>query len=543
MTQNGCGNQRDFWPGEHKNGKFVGGGFYAPYVLNRFTTGADGGGDERRSTIYWLVSTWNPYEVSVMRTTLQTRRASVQPPPDTSTFRVRPEATFQTIAGFGAGFNGDKYINAIKKPEDRDQAYDLLYGDKGVRLNVVRLTISPNAQPLRRVDAGGNRYDWATDPNTQSVWKAIQPVLKKTKPIIYAVPFSPPARWKDSGRLTGVGSLKHEYYRDYAEYLTDFLDYYHKILGVDIDVLSLQNEPGIAAPWQSCVWTGEELRDFLIILAPIIRARGLNPRLMLSEGTSWTGAWSHLTPTLDDPDSRRFLSIMASHSYGSPDDKARGQFAEATSSYGLPVWMSEMSLMIPPQPDDPGMSAALRIAGYLHRDLVEGHASAWIYCFAIFTSQFQGSMGVLSPADGKGPVQGALVVPKRFWAMANYSHFVRPGWRLMQIDGDQPGETPPRGVTTPRSDRIRTELDGGFGNTGFVNPEGDGFVIVALNAIASQRPATYDFGNRTIDAVEAFSTTRELNLASVAPPAMQAHRFSASLPPMSVTTFVGKLSY
>jgi hypothetical protein len=47
------------------------GGLYAPYVLNRYTGAASGSGPGRRSTIYWVVSSWNPYEVSVMRTTLQ----------------------------------------------------------------------------------------------------------------------------------------------------------------------------------------------------------------------------------------------------------------------------------------------------------------------------------------------------------------------------------------------------------------------------------------------------------------------------------------
>jgi hypothetical protein len=41
------------------------------YVLNRYTGAASGSGPGRRSTIYWVVSSWNPYEVSVMRTTLQ----------------------------------------------------------------------------------------------------------------------------------------------------------------------------------------------------------------------------------------------------------------------------------------------------------------------------------------------------------------------------------------------------------------------------------------------------------------------------------------
>jgi hypothetical protein len=72
MTADGCGNRRDYWPGGHKNGKFVGGGLYAPYVLNRYTTAAGVGAPGGSScTIYWVVSTWNPYEVTVMRTTLQ----------------------------------------------------------------------------------------------------------------------------------------------------------------------------------------------------------------------------------------------------------------------------------------------------------------------------------------------------------------------------------------------------------------------------------------------------------------------------------------
>jgi hypothetical protein len=71
MTPEGCGNRRDFWPTEHHNGKFVGGGTYAPYVLNRYTTAANSEGPGRSSMIYWVVSTWNPYEVIVMRTTLR----------------------------------------------------------------------------------------------------------------------------------------------------------------------------------------------------------------------------------------------------------------------------------------------------------------------------------------------------------------------------------------------------------------------------------------------------------------------------------------
>jgi O-glycosyl hydrolase len=465
------------------------------------------------------------------------------------TFLVHPETTFQTIVGFGSGFNEGSLneINAIQNPADRARAYDLLYGEQalGTNLNIVRLTISPTAKPLLTAAALGLRYNWGADQRTQAVWQAIQPVLnmnkpmqtmlKKNRPIIYAVPFTPPSCWKifttqypfnpncadkSDPKLCG-GKLDPNHYQDYAAYLADFVDYYHKVLHVDIDVLSLQNEPNFAAPWDSCCWTGAELRDFLKMLAPIIHARGLNPKLMLPEGSTWNQAWLLLQPTLQNPAALSLLNIMASHSYGTPQEHvSRANFAAAAAQNGLPVWMSEMSIIGPPE--DAGMGAAMSIAQYLQRDLVDGQASVWIYCFAVFRPymhNIKGSLSVLSVAK-----DGSLVVPKRFWTMANYSHFVRQGWKRIKIDGL------------------------GFVNTGFINPEANGFAIVVLNPTVKPQSAAYDFGNWTIGAVEAFCTTDKLDLYHdqghhVVPVATQPHRFTVTLPPRSVTTFTGELSH
>jgi len=61
MSPSGC-------PG-HRSG--VGGAFYASFVMNRFTQDVTAGGANKRATIYWLVSTWNPYNVVVMQSTLE----------------------------------------------------------------------------------------------------------------------------------------------------------------------------------------------------------------------------------------------------------------------------------------------------------------------------------------------------------------------------------------------------------------------------------------------------------------------------------------
>lgn len=69
MKPEGCGEQRDYWPTFKTNGKVVAGAPYGAYVLNRYTR--EEKGREPSATIYWLVSTWNPYQVVVMRSTLR----------------------------------------------------------------------------------------------------------------------------------------------------------------------------------------------------------------------------------------------------------------------------------------------------------------------------------------------------------------------------------------------------------------------------------------------------------------------------------------
>ena len=65
----GCGGLQDYW----KTTPPTGGFFYAPFVMERFTQDLTptGAGETRQAKIYWLVSTWNPYQVVVMQSTLQ----------------------------------------------------------------------------------------------------------------------------------------------------------------------------------------------------------------------------------------------------------------------------------------------------------------------------------------------------------------------------------------------------------------------------------------------------------------------------------------
>jgi hypothetical protein len=71
MTERGCGKQQPYQSEDKRIG-----GLYAPFVLDRYTTALSSPSPlsgARRARIYWLVSTWDPYQVSVMRTDLEVR--------------------------------------------------------------------------------------------------------------------------------------------------------------------------------------------------------------------------------------------------------------------------------------------------------------------------------------------------------------------------------------------------------------------------------------------------------------------------------------
>ena len=67
MTSSGCGTLTNYQPLK-KDGSYTSGGLYAPFVLSRFTE--DASPHCYPHNIYWLVSTWNPYLVVVMKSTL-----------------------------------------------------------------------------------------------------------------------------------------------------------------------------------------------------------------------------------------------------------------------------------------------------------------------------------------------------------------------------------------------------------------------------------------------------------------------------------------
>jgi len=62
--------------------------------------------------------------------------------------------------------------------------------------------------------------------------------------------------------MNSGGKLKPEFFELWSQYYVKFIEEYKKY-GIDIKMITVQNEPKATQRWDSCVYTAEEERDFV----------------------------------------------------------------------------------------------------------------------------------------------------------------------------------------------------------------------------------------------------------------------------------------
>jgi hypothetical protein len=185
---------------------------------------------------------------------------------------------------------------------------------------------------------------------------------------------------------------------------------------------------------------------------------------------------------------------VAGHNYG-------GTPAPVPQAQGKELWETETSST---ETFDPGIGNALRWASNIHDFMTVAHADAWHYWW--IKSSGNDDAGLLGPN---------WQLTKRFWAVGNYSKFVRPGW----VD-------------------IGATDDGGVLVSAYKDPVSGRFTIVAVNP-GSAVTKTFNLHGFVTRAVTPWVTSADLDLAQQDDIAVRGAGFTADLPAQSVTTFVG----
>ncbi len=198
---------------------------------------------------------------------------------------------FQEMHGFGACFNelGYRALN-ILEPDQQDEVMQELFlpGENRCNFNFCRLPIGAN-------DYAESWYSLDEEPgdfglkkfSIERDKKCLIPYIKQAARHapdlkLFASPWSPPT-WMKFPAVHNYGKLikTEENLTAYANYFIKFIQAYQEE-GIAIEQLHPQNEPVADQKFPSCLWTGEELRDFIkLYLGPAFNKAGLNTEIWL----------------------------------------------------------------------------------------------------------------------------------------------------------------------------------------------------------------------------------------------------------------------
>jgi glucosylceramidase len=267
-----------------------------------------------------------------------------QPDEITPFVMVDSKRTFQTILGVGGALTDSSAEVYAKMPAKTQQEILTAYFDeeRGIgysfcRTNIHSCDFSSASYTYDDVAGDTELKNFSIDHDRKFRLPFIKAALatSKTPFTMFVSPWSPPAWMKTNGEMLHGGRLKPEYADTWASYYGKFVKAY-EAEGIKIWGLSVQNEPMAIQPWESCIFTGEEERDFVRDhLGPALERDGLS-RLKLMVWDHNRGLlYARAKVVYDDPEASKYVWGTCFHWYvGDHFDQVR-QVAEAWPDKGL----------------------------------------------------------------------------------------------------------------------------------------------------------------------------------------------------------------
>ena len=181
---------------------------------------------------------------------------------------IYPDVHYQEIYGFGGAFTEAASTTLDKLSKENREKILKLYFDpvEGIGYNVGRVHINSCDFSLGNytcVDENDLTLEtFQINRDKQSIIPMIHDAMQYNPVEIFASPWSPPAYMKTTNEMNNGGKLKAEYFEIWAQYYVRFIQEYKKC-GIDIQAITVQNEPNAQQTWDSCLYTAEEERDFV----------------------------------------------------------------------------------------------------------------------------------------------------------------------------------------------------------------------------------------------------------------------------------------
>ncbi|WP_405719399.1 ricin-type beta-trefoil lectin domain protein [Streptomyces sp. NBC_01537] len=453
---------------------------------------------------------------------------------DPAAAQVSPHAA-QTIDNIGA--SGAWWVNDLAgfAPKQKAKVAELLFGSHGLDLSSYRYNIGGGGTavttPARAAQDFLNddgTYDWTKDPGGREF--AAYAARYGVEDLIGFVN-SAPSQLKTNGQSCG-GSLISGDEGAYATYIADVAGHFRK-QGVKFDYISPFNEP--TNSFDSCGQEGmlvdvSQRDDIVRALGAELASRGAKTGIIADESSSTTGFNTQIPQWLGQDGTAQYVSRLAHHTYNNPGDGSLAQILETSKAYGKQPWATEICCFGKGstgwnQEYDPTIDNALLMSRIVYKDFATAHDSAFQWWVALasgygsdpYTRNDEGWNDGLVYYDPDYAANGnqTLYMTKRYYALGQYSKFVRPGAVLHNVTGA------PSGVEVTAYDHKGT------------------WTLVVNNHNAAETPLSLRFNSKAdISATRAVRTSATEDWAKVTPASVSGSTVSATLAPRSVTTYV-----
>lgn len=378
-----------------------------------------------------------------------------------ATIDVDTTQTFQEIDGFGNCLTGGSAIllNAMDASARKALLTELFAFD-GTNIGLSYLRISIGASDLSdRVFSYDDMPAGQTDPDLRNFSidmekKDLIPVLKEVLGInpsikIMGSPWSPPA-WMKTNQNSKGGSLKPEFYDAYANYFVKYIQAF-KGEGINIDAITIQNEPLHPGNQPSMLMLAEEQKDFIKkSLGPAFGKASIDTKIVVYDHNA--DRPDYPMTILGDPEAAKYVDGSAFHLYGGTID-ALSTVHNAYPSKNL--YFTEQWIGAPGNlPED--------LAWHI-RTLIIGATRNWSrnvleWNMAADPGNDPHTVGGCDQCLGTVTISGNSFTRNPAWyILAHASKFVRPG--SLRIQSNQPSGLPNVAFKTPEGRKVLIVLN------------------------------------------------------------------------------------
>ncbi|WP_342416551.1 glycoside hydrolase family 30 protein [Paenibacillus sp. FSL R10-2782] len=358
--------------------------------------------------------------------------------------------THQLVEGFGGCFNELSYValNHLKSDERAQVLHSLFHPEGEHKFTICRLPIGASDYALEwyshnETDGDVEMKHFSIERDQQYLIPFIREALQLNPDLkLFASPWSPPT-WMKSPKAYNYGTLRWEkdILKAYALYFVKFVQAYREA-GITIHQVHVQNEVIADQKFPSCVWTGEQLREFIRdYLGPAFEEHGLDTEIWLGTINApdpWeelmkktsTGFDEYAHTVLSDPEAYKYIKGVGYQWAG------KNAIQRTVASY------PELRYMQTENECGNGENSwdYAKYVYNLYQHYFTNGVNAYIYWNMVLEPKGkstwgweQNSMITVDPADRKRTLN------PEYYVMKHFSHFVLPGARRIGLHGSWTG--------------------------------------------------------------------------------------------------------